>query len=62
MKDLIHYWNLMDKNGWEDAGEEDQIRIFTKRDEGTVAVMMEREMDIPMEIFLTVVTEMDYYS
>ena len=39
-KQMNYYWDLLDKKDWEDAGEEDDIRIYTKRSENTVAVLM----------------------
>ena len=37
------------------------MRLYTNREGGTVAVMMETVIDVPVEIFLTVVSEMDFY-
>ena len=55
MKDVRERYNEMislakclEKEGWEDQGEKDGIKMYSRRDGGTVGVLMEAEVDVPV--------------
>ena len=49
------------EDGWKPQGEKNGVNIFSRRDEKTVGIKMEKIIDIPVEMFLTVVSEIDFY-
>jgi hypothetical protein len=48
--------------GWVDEGNKNDVQMYSKREEGSVGILMERIIDIPVEIFLIILTEMDLYT
>ena len=37
------------------------MQLFSRKDGESIGIMMEKEIEIPVEIFLTVVSEMDLF-
>lgn len=58
---MVRFTKYIDRQYWQDHGDKEGVRLYTNREGGTVAVMMETVIDVPVEIFLTVVSEMDFY-
>ena len=52
----------MSLDKWENQGLKGDIQMYSRREGGTVGMLMEKDIDIPVERFLTILAEMDYYD
>ena len=49
------------KGGWAEKYKKNGVTISTRREEGTVGVLVNSIIDIPFEVMIAVLTEMDLY-
>lgn len=59
---MLGFHSFLGQSGWEDQGEKEGIKMYTKREDGTIGALMEKTIEIPVEIFLTILAEADYYA
>ena len=58
-QEVVKFARYIDKDGWKEAGEKNGIKIYSRRDNGTVGILTERVIEIPVEIFLSVIGDLD---
>ena len=58
---MIRFTKYIQIDRWTSHGEKEGVKVYTCRDDSTVGVMMESVIDVPVEIFLTVVSQADFY-
>ena len=53
-KDMLKFAKHLTPEGWVDQGFKDGVRMYSRRESGTVGMLMETEINLPVEIFLLV--------
>lgn len=60
-KDIISYWSEFNKPSWQLKSNENGVKVSTCYEDGNVAVLVESELRVPIEIFCAVITEINLY-
>lgn len=60
--EMLRFYAFLGQSGWEDQGEKDGIKMYTRREDGTIGALMEKTIEVPVEIFLIILAETDYYA
>ena len=59
---MVKFAKCLDKKYWTDQGTSNTIKFYSRRDTGTVGMLMEVDVEVPVEIFLTIMAEAEFYD
>lgn len=60
--EVITYASEFNSKEWVLRSKEKDIKIYMRTTNGTIAVLIESELDVPIEIFTTVLNEVDLHK
>lgn len=59
MKTVIYYEEIIKEGGWHLKKEKKGLKVSTKIEQSTVGVLVEAELDVGIENFFSVLTQID---